>query len=60
MPFESCVAALVAGPFAERALLLRFWSRARLMSVAARATWTPPDLAPLVLPRDVAPAAAAR
>jgi hypothetical protein len=42
--------ALLAGPIADRNVLLMFWSKDRLMSPAARAAWTPPDLAPLRLP----------
>jgi hypothetical protein len=41
---------LPRGPLGDRALLFAFWSRDVLMSPAARAAWTPPDLAPLVLP----------
>jgi hypothetical protein len=47
---ESRLEDLLGGPLADRAFLLRFWSRELLMSPSARATWTPPDLAPLVLP----------
>jgi hypothetical protein len=42
---------LLSGPLVERAFLFRFWSREVLMSPAARATWTPPDLSPLLWPR---------
>lgn len=41
---------MLAGPMAERTLLLRFWSQETLMSPAARAAWVPPDRAPLALP----------
>lgn len=41
---------LLRSPLSDRAFLLRFWSRSLLMSAAARATWIPPDIAPLVLP----------
>jgi hypothetical protein len=38
---------LLAGPIGVREVLLRHWSRERLMSPEARAAWLPPDLAPL-------------
>ncbi len=41
---------VLASPLADKDLLLRFWSRDRLMSPAARAAWVAPDLAPLRLP----------
>jgi len=44
---------LISGPLAEKSLLLKFWSRASLMSSQARAHWTPPDLAPLEVPPEV-------
>jgi hypothetical protein len=47
---EARVAALLAGPLAERTVLFRFWSREVLMSVAARRAWVEPDLAPLAPP----------
>jgi hypothetical protein len=48
-PFDERVAALVTSPLADRSILLRYWSRERLLSPEARATWLAPDLAPLVL-----------
>jgi hypothetical protein len=48
-PLDMRVATLVEGPLADKALLLRFWSRDLLMSAAARSEWVPPDLAPLTL-----------
>ena len=44
---------MLADPFADRTLLLRFWTPETLMSPAARATWVPPDRAPLALPLAV-------
>jgi hypothetical protein len=41
---------MLAGPLAERSLLLRFWSRDSLMSERARESWVAPDLSPLALP----------
>lgn len=49
-PLPERVARILASPLAEREVLLRFWSRERLMSPAARAEWVEPDLAPLRLP----------
>lgn len=47
----STVQAILASPLGERDVLLRFYSRERLMSVAARRGWVEPDIAPLpVLP----------
>jgi hypothetical protein len=43
------VARLLKGPLASRDVLLAFYSRERLMSVEARATWVEPDVAPLDL-----------
>ena len=39
--------ALKASPLRDRDWLLAYWSRDRLMSVAARQGWVAPDLAPL-------------
>ena len=50
LPLEARVERLLAGPLADRSLLLRFWSRETLMSPAARAGWVAPDLTPLGLP----------
>lgn len=41
------VRALLAGPIADRGYPLRFYTRDRLMSVAARRGWVEPDLQPL-------------
>ena len=50
VPFDERLKALVESPLADRSILLRYWSRERLMSTEARATWLAPDLAPLALP----------
>jgi NTE family protein len=58
MPLPQRVERLMGSPLVERGLLLRVFSRDRLMSEAARAWWIEPDLAPLglrsVLPSDAA------
>jgi len=41
------VAVLLAGPLADRNVLLRFYSKELLMSALARGEWMEPDLAPL-------------
>jgi hypothetical protein len=41
--------AMLASPLGDRAVLLRFWSKDRLMAAEARAAWVEPDLAPLQL-----------
>ena len=46
---------LIAGPLAEKSVLLRFWSRELLLSTEARAQWTAPDLAPLEVPPEALP-----
>jgi hypothetical protein len=38
---------ILSGALVDRGCLLRHWSRERLMSGVARATWVEPDLAPL-------------
>jgi hypothetical protein len=48
-PIVEVVDSLLRSQLADRAVLFRFWTRERLMSPAARASWVPPDLAPLVL-----------
>ena len=48
--FDERAAALVESPLSDRSILLRYWSRERLMSSEARRAWLEPDLAPLVLP----------
>ena len=48
-PVAERVARLLAGDVADRAALLRFYSRARLESAEARLGWVEPDLAPLAL-----------
>ena len=50
VPFDERLAALVASPLGDRSILLRYWSRERLMSPEARTAWLAPDLAPLALP----------
>jgi hypothetical protein len=49
---EDRVRELLGGPLADRAVLLRFWSKELLMSPQARREWVPPDLAPLEAPLD--------
>ena len=49
LTLERKVEQMLAGPLADRAVLLRFWSKESLMSPAARAAWVAPDLAPLSL-----------
>jgi adenylate kinase family enzyme len=48
-PLADVVAELLGGPLAAKDMLLAFYSRERLMSVEARATWVDPDVAPLKL-----------
>jgi hypothetical protein len=48
-PIQEVVASLLGSKLADRAVLLCFWTRERLMSPAARASWVAPDLGPLVL-----------
>jgi hypothetical protein len=55
---EGRVAALLRSPLAERSLLLRYWSKERLMSAGARAEWLPPDLSPLEPGQDQLPTGA--
>ena len=52
LSLEDRVRTLVDGPLADRAVLLRYWSKDLLMSPAARRAWVPPDLAPLAVPAD--------
>jgi hypothetical protein len=47
LTLEERVEALLASPLAERAALLRHWSKELLFSPRARAAWVPPDLEPL-------------
>lgn len=47
MPLAERVAGVINGPLRDRNVLLRFYSRERLMSPVARAQWVEPDLAPL-------------
>ena len=49
LPFEALVERLITDPIADRALLLRFWTKEVLLSPAARAAWVAPDRAPLDL-----------
>lgn len=44
MPLAERVTRLFDGPVAERDVLLRFYSRERLMSADARAGWLEPDI----------------
>ena len=46
-PLLERYAQLMASPLADRNVLLRFYSRGRLMSNHARAVWAGPDLAPI-------------
>jgi hypothetical protein len=46
-PLIERYAQLLASPLADRTVLLRFYSRERLMSNHARAVWVEPDLAPI-------------
>jgi hypothetical protein len=46
-PLSEAIAQLLAGPLADREVLLTFYSRERLMSTAARAAWVEPDIARL-------------
>src|SRR5262249_27813604 len=48
-PLAELVEALLAGPLGARDVLLRFYSRDRLMSPLARAEWVEPDVQPLAL-----------
>ena len=50
VPFDERLAALLASPLSDRSILLRYWSRERLMSPEARTAWLAPDLAPLAFP----------
>lgn len=50
VPLDERLTTLVESPLGDRSILLRYWSRERLMSPEARATWLAPDLAPLVFP----------
>jgi hypothetical protein len=47
VPLHHALEALLASPFGRSDWLLNHWSRAVLFSVAARKTWTEPDLKPL-------------
>jgi hypothetical protein len=47
VPLLERYAQLMASPLADRNVLLRFYSRDRLMSDLARARWTEPDVAPI-------------
>ncbi len=47
LPLDAKIDQMLASPLADRAALLRFWSKDRLMSPDARAAWVDPDLAPL-------------
>jgi hypothetical protein len=47
MPVRARVATIIAGPLADKNVLLNFYSRERLMSPLGRAEWVEPDVAPL-------------
>jgi len=49
LPWSDRVARLFASPLVETDVLFRAYSRDRLLSVEARASWVEPDLAPLTL-----------
>ena len=49
VPLDMRAIELLAGPLAGREMLFTFYSRERLMSVAARLGWVEPDLAPVSL-----------
>ena len=49
LPLRDSCAALLASPLADRDVLLRFYSKAVLMSPTARREWVEPDLALLTL-----------
>lgn len=49
LPLAGCLTRLWTSPLAERDILGRFYSRARLFSTEARVGWVDPDLAPLRL-----------
>jgi hypothetical protein len=55
MAVRERLAMVVSGPLADPNVLLKFYSRERLMSLLSRAEWVEPDIAPL----RVAPLAAA-
>ncbi len=46
---REAAAVLLAGDVARRDVLLRYWSRERLLSAEARAAWVEPDVAPLCM-----------
>lgn len=56
MTLQQRMLSVIDGPLADRNVLLRFYSRDRLMSPLARAEWIEPDLAPLRLSADLTPA----
>ena len=47
MSMSARVAAVIAGPLANKDVLLAFYSRERLLSPLSRAEWVEPDIAPL-------------
>ncbi len=47
LPIDACVARLLAGPAGARRALLTYYTEPHLMSVASRAAWAEPDIAPL-------------
>jgi hypothetical protein len=44
MPLAERIARLITSPVADKDVLLRFYSRERLMSTHARAEWLEPDI----------------
>ena len=48
MPLHEALAELLAGPHGRPDWLLTYWSRERLLSVAARRAWVEPDLRPFI------------
>jgi len=46
-PLSEAVATVLGGPLVSKTVLFAFYSRERLMSTTARATWMEPDLAPI-------------
>jgi hypothetical protein len=57
MPLAERIARLIASPVADKDVLLRFYSRERLMSTHARAEWLEPDIMVLQVSGRVDPGA---
>jgi len=47
VPLDAALGTFLGTPLGRSDWLLRYWSRERLFSAAARREWQPPDLAPL-------------